>query len=287
MLRERVSTDAARLEGLFTEAAGWCARRQLPKPLRRPMYTAFARWVGARIDEAELPLEDYPSFCSFFARSLRPGVRAVDPDEATLCSPCDGIVVALGTAKQGTIVQAKGNSYRLDELIANQQWASRLDSGSYITIYLAPKDYHRVHAPYAGELTGYQHIPGSLLPVSPRFRRRVPGLFAKNERVVLRLETAFGPVAVVMVAALGVGNVVLSQGDLESRHLRSEGANTQVDYSTPIRLDKGDDLAAFHVGSTVVAVFPPNAVEIDTSIVVGTPVRFGQRVAQRRQRGAT
>ena len=244
------------------------------------MYTAFAKCVGAALDEAELPLEEYPSFSSFFARSLRSGARPIEQHPAVFSSPCDGVIVGVGTATAGTLVQAKGNQYNLKQLFADEVLAAQLEGGDYVTIYLAPKDYHRVHSPSMGKLLGYQHIPGTLLPVSARFRRRVRGLFAQNERVVFRVQTSVGPVAIVMVAALGVGNIALRHENKESRHWRWGRETTRITFPVPISLEKGEELGAFHLGSTVVAVFPKGVVSLEETVSLGGVVRYGQALAR-------
>jgi phosphatidylserine decarboxylase len=296
-IRERAAVELVRRapKRMYVAAIGWSARRVLPRFLRRPMYGAFASAVGARVDEAELPLDDYPTFGDFFARGLRAGARSIAPDRDAIVSPCDGTVAASGTVTGGRLIQAKGRDYTLEELVVDPELAARLDGGTYVTVYLSPRDYHRVHAPVDGRITGYDYVPGALLPVNRLFSRQVDRLLARNERVVLRLETDAGTMALVMVAATGVGNMRLEHADLWSVDLRARGRRHGQRLAEPPRVDRGDELGAFHLGSTVVLLSEPGAMQLEP-VPVETPVRFGdpigaigrhQVVSGRRQRRAS
>lgn len=280
--------DAVRLapRGWFSEAVGWGARRRVPRALRRPFYTAFSRWYGVRLEEVELPLEEYPSFGSFFARRLRPGSRPQPAEDDAIIAPCDSVVAASGEAHAGRLIQAKGKDYSLAALLVDEVRAAELTGGAYVTYYLSPKDYHRVHTPVAGKVLGYDYVPGELFPVSPLFVDQVDELFARNERVVIHMDTASGPAAVVMVGATGVGNMEVSYGPGEpvhSRHYRGEGA-VQVRHD-PIEVERGDELGAFHLGSTVIVVFSRGSAQLEEDLVAGASVRFGQIVARTRAGG--
>ena len=161
----------------------------MPHVLRAPAYRAFARAVGADLGEVELELAAYGTFGDFFARKLKAGARPLAGDDAALIAPCDGVIAALGTATDGTLVQAKGLNYRLADLVVDEEMAERFDGGSYTTIYLSPRDYHRVHAPARGRIVAYDYVPGELWPVNPRVASRREGLFTQNERVVIWLES--------------------------------------------------------------------------------------------------
>ncbi|HEX3762265.1 MAG TPA: phosphatidylserine decarboxylase, partial [Kofleriaceae bacterium] len=138
---------------------GWGAARSVPSRLRGLAYRAFARAVGANLDEVELDLAGYASFGDFFARKLRRGARVVDTAPGAIIAPCDGVIAAHGTAVAGALVQAKGRNYRLAELVADGALAARLTGGAYATIYLSPRDYHRVHAPFDARVLGYDYLP--------------------------------------------------------------------------------------------------------------------------------
>lgn len=280
-IRERAAVELVRRapKRLYVAAIGWGARRVVPRMLRRPMYTAFANAVGAQIEEAELPLGDYPTFGEFFARGLRPGARTVAPDRDAIISPCDGTVAASGPVLEGRLIQAKGRDYTVGELLVDPELASRLEGGSYLTIYLSPRDYHRVHAPASAQLTGYEYVPGALLPVNQLFSREVDRLLARNERVVLRLQTDAGLMALVMVAATGVGNMRIEHADVWSVDLRPRGRRHGRRLADPPAIERGEELGAFHLGSTVVLLCEPGAMQLQP-LAAGDPVRFGEQIGR-------
>ncbi|MBZ0231228.1 MAG: archaetidylserine decarboxylase [Deltaproteobacteria bacterium] len=261
----------------------------MPRPLRAALYGAFARAVDARVEEAANALSEYPSFGDFFARRLRDGARPLA--EASVIAPCDGVVAASGPIVDGTLVQAKGRTYSVAELVTLPSLAAALAGGAFVTTYLSPRDYHRVHSPVDGTLVGYHYVPGRRWPVSARFMRNVDRLLAVNERVVIELATAWGPAAVVMVAASGVGNMWLS-------HLRQPdgagvGTDTRVWHASGeprhvsvgrAELAAGDELGSFLLGSTVVMLLPAGAPRLRT-LADGDVVRFGQGLVAGREGG--
>jgi phosphatidylserine decarboxylase len=270
----------------YSALIGTVASRTLPSALRRIAYRAFARAVGANLAEAELELDMYPSLGDFFARKLREGARHVDPATSAIISPCDGAIAAGGIATDGTLVQAKGRNYRLDELIPDAAFARTLLGGSYLTIYLSPRDYHRVHAPVGGKLVSYDYVPGTLWPVNRWATNRRDGLLARNERAIIRLNAdGIGDVAVVMVGAAGVGNIALANAP-ESATFRRLRERQTIELGGRA-IAKGDELGAFRLGSTVVLVFPPRAATLSDTLSAGTSVQFGQRIGTRSERGPT
>jgi phosphatidylserine decarboxylase len=267
----------ARAGATYSALVGRAAGKALPPRLRPLAYRAFARAVGANLDECELDLCEYESLGDFFTRGLREGARTIDRDPRAIISPCDGVVAALGVAAEGALVQAKGRNYRLADLVADEDFASQLEGGAYTTIYLSPRDYHRVHTPVDGYIESYDYLPGYLWPVNPRLANRRDGLLARNERVVIRLNSPqVGHVAVVMVGAAGVGNIRLTRGP-DSAELRATGERHRVEFAaSDLRVKRGDELGAFRLGSTVVVVFEPNRAELAGD--VGQAVQFGQRI---------
>lgn len=276
-IRERITLDVVRWapKGLFSAAVGWGARLPLPHRFRSPLYRAFASWSGARLDEVELPLDQYPSLAHFFARRLQPDARRVESDPRAIISPCDGAIAAVGAAGDGRMIQAKGKEYSLAELVGDRSMAATLTGGPYVTIYLSPRDYHRVHAPIATKLLGYHYIPGSFFPVNPLFSREVDDLMALNERVVFDLQTDVGAAALVMVAALGVSNIEVAHDRIETRYLRSERVAQTIRFDEPIDIRRGEELGAFNLGSTTILIFEPGSAELG-DLLVGDTVRFGQ-----------
>ena len=293
----------ARVGAAYSALVGWGAERALPSRLRGLAYRAFARAVGANLDEVELELGGYPSLADFFSRKLRHGARQLDASPGAIISPCDGVLAARGVAASGALVQAKGRMYRLAELVADAELAAQLTGGPYATIYLSPRDYHRVHAPVDAQITGYDYLPGALWPVNPRVAARRDGLLARNERVVIRMNAgALGHVALVMVGAGGVGNIRLAPclgapgakatsgsevaaSAADSAAWRAAREPRRVELSG-VTVRRGDELGAFRLGSTVVLVFEPHrraggtAGGVELAGEVGDPVRFGQRIGR-------
>ncbi len=272
-----MAVDVIRLapKSAFSNVVGWGARRQLPRALRAPLYGAFANVVGAKLGEVEHSLSDYKSFGAFFSRGLKPGARTLPEQPDQWSAPCDCRVAEVGDLRQRSL-QAKGHSFSLRSLLASDSLAELLQFGDFLTLYLSPRDYHRVHAPTDCRLVGYQYVPGSLYPVSPFYRKHIDDIFSVNERIVLELESSIGTFALVMVGAAGVGNLRLKKPSLESRHLRSTEPG-RVQLTEPIELARGQELGAFELGSTVILCLPKEALTVHAT--VGHALQFGDVIA--------
>jgi len=226
-------------------------------------------------------LRAYASLGDLFARRLRPGARTIDPELTSVIAPCDGVMAALGTTTDGSLIQAKGKNYELADLVVDQELAERLTGGDYATIYLSPRDYHRVHSPVDGRLVRYDYIPGALWPVNPKIAARRDRLLTRNERVVITIDAGrLGKVAVVMVGAAGVGNIALQYAP-ESVTWRAQGERRRIELD--YQLERGDELGAFRLGSTVVIAFEPGAVRLDGEL--GQVMRFGEKMGTSRPLG--
>jgi phosphatidylserine decarboxylase len=240
---------------------------------------AFARRYG--IDLSESPdLEVYRTFGEFFARPLHPGLRPIYAGERVVVSPVDAVVSETGLATAGRLVQAKGIDYSAAALLGDEALAQRLEGGAYATLYLSPKDYHRIHFPLGGTITGWRYIPGMLWPVNPASVRTVPGLFSVNERLVTVVETPVGACAVVAVGATVVGRVKAFYDPSAPPTNARGGVTRRRDYETPIPVEKGQELGAFEMGSTVIVLFEPARVRLDDRIVAGARVRVGERIGE-------
>ena len=276
---QRLSIGRIRVGAAYSALIHGIATRTVPTRLRPLAYRTFARAVGANLDEAELELAEYPSFGDFFARRLRRGCRTVDPSHDSVIAPCDGVVAASGCATNGTLLQAKGRTYSLAELLADEDFAAKLEGGCYATIYLSPRDYHRVHTPVTGRIVSYDYLPGLLWPVNPRVASRRDALLARNERVVIRLNSeTFGDVAVVMVGAAGVGNIALAHGP-DSSTLRGSAERRRIEFDD-VCVERGDELGAFRLGSTVVLAFEPGRVQL-ADLEENRTLRFGEMIGAR------
>ncbi|MBK6846646.1 MAG: phosphatidylserine decarboxylase [Proteobacteria bacterium] len=254
---------------LYTRFLGRLAAIELPPPLRPLLLGRFAARLGIDLEQAELPLDEYASVGEFFARRLRPGARPVDPAVTSIVSPVDGTVTACGTVRGSRLLQAKGLDYGVAELLGDAGLAARFEGGVYLTIYLHPRDYHRIHVPAAGALRSLRRIAGELLPVQHWVVDRVPGLFVRNERVVFELEAALGSLALVCVGAAGVGSITTAV---------AEGPASPTVFDPPLALAKGQELAAFRLGSTVILLAEAGALRLLSAR--GDVLRMGQVVAQ-------
>lgn len=258
----------------LSRGAGWIASRTVPVGMRGAVYRGYSRIFGAKPEEAALPLEAYPSINAFFTRELKPGLRPLAPN--AIVSPVDAAVGAYGVVERDTLVQAKGRTYSLAALLGSTALADRFEGGTYTTLYLSPKDYHRIHVPMAGAITSATYIPGELWPVNVAAVTHVADLFAVNERIVIMLEPASGGLmAVVPVGATMVGMTRLVFDDLHTNARRRDIQARR--YDPPVRMQVGDQLGHFEFGSTVVLVCSPDAGTIQP-LQLGAPVRLGQRI---------
>jgi phosphatidylserine decarboxylase len=312
-------------QGLLSRGAGWLADRKLPPPLRSAVLGGFAQAVGIDVSEAEHPIEAYPSLNHFFVRRLRPGVRSWPMDPAVAGSPVDGIAGRSGAIRDGELLQAKGRWYGAAEFLGSEEEAAPYLGGSFLTLYLSPRHYHRIHTPCQGRIVAARHIPGGLLPVNVPAVTHVPRLFARNERLVVHLEGPGGRVALVAVGATNVGAISTrfdplwtagggagaegeGNGDVggpgegpresSSRVPRTreeaEAAVLRVhpprpitnqqerpppvrSYRPGIQVQVGEEILAFHLGSTVILLSEPGgyvweSLPPGSDVVLGMPV---------------
>ena len=258
----------------LTAAAGKLASAQLGGAT-----TSFIRWfVGkyqVNMDEAAQPdIAHYRSFNEFFTRQLRDGARPLA--KADLVCPVDGAISQCGAIEQDQIFQAKGHHYSTTALVGGDaELAAKFSNGQFATIYLSPRDYHRIHMPLRGKLQKMVYVPGDLFSVNPLTARGVPGLFARNERVVCVFETRIGPVVMVLVGATIVGSMYTTwHGQVNPPRSRKP---RHWDYQTqPIVLEQGDEMGRFLLGSTVVLLLPPGKTQFAADWVAAKPVRLGE-----------
>lgn len=239
------------------------------------------RKFGVDLSEAAEPDPTaYPTFNAFFTRALKPGARVADADPAAFLMPADGHVSQCGDIVDGRIFQAKGQSFTAAELLGDDEAARPFTDGVYATVYLSPRDYHRVHMPWTGTLRETVHVPGRLFSVGTDAVASVPRLFARNERLVCHFDTDFGPMVQVMVGALLVSGVETVWSGEEIPPYAD--AITRKDYrGRGIVLERFAEMARFNYGSTVIVLLPRGVAALDPALKAESPVRLGQRLASR------
>lgn len=240
------------------------------------------RFIGlykVNIDEVKLDIPaGFATFNEFFIRELEDGARSVEPDSATAVSPVDGTVSSAGPIHGSRIFQAKGHDYTLEDLLATDlQEARRFVDGAYATIYLAPYNYHRVHAPLAGRITAARYVPGDLFSVNNATAAHVPGLFRRNERLALHFAADGGPWVLVLVGALNVGSISTPwSGEVRPRR---KGVVETIDIANgPQSVEKGDLLGWFNMGSTVILLTPKAMCEWNDRLQPGATLRMGEAI---------
>lgn len=257
----------------LTQWVNRIARAQTPW-FKNLMIRGFAEGFNVDLGEARSArAEDYTHFNAFFTRALKPGARPLPTDPHAMISPCDGTVSQMGPLQDDRIVQAKGIDYRLDALLgAQDEWSEHYWNGSFATIYLSPRDYHRVHMPLDGQLLTTRHIPGRLFSVNDASARAIPGLFARNERLVCRFRGATGEFTLIMVGAMLVASIdTVWDGPVR---WRGDGQMEEVDQrERNYCLQRGDELGRFNYGSTVILLFPTRPFQRD--LENGTKLRMG------------
>ncbi len=239
----------------------------------------FVRRFGVNMAEAAQPdVRAYATFNEFFTRALAPGARPIAV--AHMVCPVDGAISAFGAIERDQIFQAKAHSYSSTALLGGDALlAAQFDDGHFATLYLSPKDYHRIHMPCAGRLLRMIHVPGTLFSVNPATAKGVPGLFARNERVVCIFETAFGPFALVLVGATIVGSMATVWHGVVNPP-RTGKLRTWSYADREVALKQGDEMGRFLLGSTVVMLWPKLPLRFNAEWRPGGAVRLGQTMAQ-------
>jgi phosphatidylserine decarboxylase len=238
----------SRLTGRFAQSPA--SRRFIPK---------FARMYGIRIEEAEKKLEEYRSLNEFFTRRLKPGLRSLDPAPDSLVSPVDALVTGAGAIETGTILNVKGQDYTVEELLNRSPRMESYKDGYYIVLYLSPTDYHRIHTPVDGTIVEREHVPGKVYPVNEFGLRHMRRVLSRNERLITYIRHAGGETAVVKVGAMNVSSIKY----VEPQH---------------DKVAKGEELAFFEFGSTVVLLTEDDTFIPRGDLKTGLKVRMGEKL---------
>ncbi|MBI3993985.1 MAG: phosphatidylserine decarboxylase [Candidatus Lambdaproteobacteria bacterium] len=261
----------------FSRLMGVLAGIAWPGPVLRVVIALYVR--AYRIDMSVFvePAGGFRTFNAFFTRGLRPGARPMDAAAQAIVSPVDGTVIEAGRIEAGRLLQAKGRDFSLRELLGDDPAWAAFDGGAFLSLYLSPRDYHRIHTPCAGRVTRFRHVPGELWTVSPAGVQGVPDLFARNERLITFMDTALGELAVIKVGATVVGKIRVVYHEVTSN--RPGAGLLACTLPQPVALDKGAELGRFELGSTVILLLPPGAARLEP-LRSGDPVRMGQTVAK-------
>jgi phosphatidylserine decarboxylase len=265
----------------LSRAAGWLASTQNPL-----LKNTFIRWFVKRYDvDMSLALEEnpltYACFNDFFTRALKPDARPINSEAGSVVCPADGAISQLGPIKDGRIFQAKGQDYTTLELLGGDEvLAAEFADGTFATVYLSPRDYHRVHMPYGGKLRSMVSIPGELFSVNTVTAENVPRLFARNERAVAIFDTDIGPMAVVLVGAMIVAGIE-TVWDGQIAPFASRDIATSLYPYQNITLNKGEEMGRFKLGSTAVILFANNKMQWDKHFSAGTATKMGELMGRK------
>lgn len=262
---------------LLTKGVGLLAAAKLGKATTFAIQK-FAQIYHINLEEMDGKIKDYKTFNDFFARALKYGSRPVDSAENSIVFPADGKISQFGDLRDTFQLQAKGHYFSTEELLASDEDATYFCDGKFITVYLSPSDYHRVHIPMAAKLLKMTYIPGELFSVNPLYTRNIPELFSRNERVVCMFETAIGKMAVVLVGAAIVRSICTKWAGIVTPNDSNE-IYTRTYEARDLHYEKGNEIAKFLMGSTVICLFEKDKIEFINSLAKEQAVRTGEKMA--------
>ena len=276
-------------QAAMSRGLGHLADLPVPRALRKPILGRVARSLGIDLGEAARPLEEYGSLNELFVRELKAGARRWPRDPHVVASPVDGILGQLGPIENGVLIQAKGRTYGAAELLGRERadTSERFRGGTFVTLYLSPRHYHRIHSPCEGSIVAAWHVPGALLPVNEPAVMHIDGLFPRNERLTCEMQTALGRVAIVAVGAYNVGRISAAfdprWSGVDGRAWvtnRPDGhAAESRCYEPPTATPQGAEIMAFHLGSTVVLLIE-RRLNIAEGMTPGREVQMGDIIAR-------
>lgn len=264
----------------LTQLAGWFAKQRWGA-LTHLVIKLFAKKYQVNMQEALKPnFNDYATFNEFFIRPLAEGARKIDENPTALCLPADGRVSQLGHIDEDRLLQAKGHDFSLADLLANDnELVETFKNGEFATIYLSPRDYHRVHMPCDGTLRKMIYVPGELFSVNPFLAEHVPNLFARNERVICVFDTEFGQMVQILVGATITASISTQWAGVINPPRSKEVKVWTYSGENAVKLRKGEEMGAFQLGSTVINLFQPNQVKLAEQLAVDVPVHMGEVLA--------
>ena len=264
----------------LTQLAGWFAQQKWGA-VTHFVIKVFAKKYDVDMSEAKKEnFSDYESFNQFFIRELKDDARKINENPTALCLPADGRVSQIGHIDDERLLQAKGHFFSLSDLLAgDEELVNTFKNGEFATIYLSPRDYHRVHMPCDATLRKMIYVPGDLFSVNPFLAEHVPNLFARNERVICVFDTAFGPMVQILVGATITASMSTVWAGVINPPRTGEVTVWTYQGDSAIKLTKGQEMGAFQLGSTVINLFPANSVTLAEHLEVDVPVRMGEILA--------
>ena len=264
----------------LTQLAGWFAQQKWGA-VTHFVIKVFAKKYNVDMTEAKKEnFSDYESFNQFFIRELKDDARKINENPTALCLPADGRVSQIGHIDDDRLLQAKGHFFSLSDLLAgDEELVNTFKNGEFATIYLSPRDYHRVHMPCDATLRKMIYVPGDLFSVNPFLAEHVPNLFARNERVICVFDTAFGPMVQILVGATITASMSTVWAGVINPPRTGEVKVWTYQGDSAIKLTKGQEMGAFQLGSTVINLFPANSVTLAEHLEVDVPVRMGEILA--------
>ena len=264
----------------LTQLAGWFAQQKWGA-VTHFVIKVFAKKYNVDMSEAKKEnFSDYESFNQFFIRELKDDARKINENSTALCLPADGRVSQIGHIDDERLLQAKGHFFSLSDLLAgDEELVNTFKNGEFATIYLSPRDYHRVHMPCDATLRKMIYVPGDLFSVNPFLAEHVPNLFARNERVICVFDTAFGPMVQILVGATITASMSTVWAGVINPPRTGEIKVWTYQGDNAIKLTKGQEMGAFQLGSTVINLFPANSVTLAEHLEVDVPVRMGEILA--------
>lgn len=267
----------------ITRAAGWLAEQKWGA-VTHFIIKLFAKQYKVNLAEAaKSEPSDYATFNEFFIRQLKDGVRPINSENNVLCLPADGKVSESGDISANRLLQAKGHFFTLETLLANdEEMAAKFQDGTFITTYLSPTDYHRVHMPCDATLRKMIYVPGELFSVNPFLAEHVPNLFARNERVICEFDTEFGPMVQILVGATVTASMSTVWAGVVNPPRAKEVVvwNYEMEGEKAIKLQKGEEMGAFRLGSTVINLFPKGKVNLNAELTAGAKTRMGEELGK-------
>lgn len=279
MNMQKLKADAQYLlpKHLLTRAVGFAAGAKLGKATTF-MIQQFIKHYNVNTKEMAGKIEDYKSFNAFFSRPLTADARPINPNTNVVTFPVDGKISQFGKIEDKFLFQAKNHYYTTEALLADSKEAQAFKNGEFITIYLSPKDYHRVHLPFAGTLDKMIHVPGDLFSVNPFNAKHIPELFARNERIVCFFNTEIGRMAVIFVGATIVRSISTAWEGTVAPNKNKDIAVSEY-ASRNLNFSKGDEIGKFFMGSTVICLFEKDKIQFNEDMQSGQPTRMGMQMA--------